>query len=162
MKGSRIHGIVRELRNENIDVINFTNNSQLLITRSLTPAKITSMEIDEAAKRVSVYMKPDQVSLAIGRGGVNIRLASQLTGYNIDVFRDNQEEEDYDIDLDEFADEIDGWIIDELKNIGCDTAKSVLELNEDELVRRTDLEEETIKDVIRILRSEFQRGGNNQ
>lgn len=164
MKGSRIHGIVRELRNENIDVINFTNNAQLLITRSLTPAKITSMEIDEAAKRVAVYMKPDQVALAIGRGGVNIRLASQLTGYNIDVYRDNQEEEDYDIDLDEFADEIDGWIIDELKNIGCDTAKSVLELNEEELVRRTDLEEETIKEVIKILRSEFQRGGggNNQ
>jgi len=161
MKGSRIHGIVRELRNENIDVINFTNNSQLLITRSLTPAKITSMEIDEANKRVSVYMKPDQVSLAIGRGGVNIRLASQLTGYNIDVFRDNQEEEDYDIDLDEFADEIEGWIIDELKNIGCDTAKSVLELNEEELVRRTDLEEETIKDVLKILRSEFQRGNNS-
>lgn len=157
MKGSRIHGIVRELRNENIDVINFTNNSQLLITRSLTPAKITSMEIDEANKRVSVYMKPDQVSLAIGKGGVNIRLASQLTGYNIDVFRDNQEEEDYDIDLDEFADEIDGWIIDELKNIGCDTAKSVLELNEEELVRRTDLEEETIKEVLRILKAEFQR-----
>jgi len=157
MKGSRIHGIVRELRNENIDVINYTNNSQLLITRSLTPAKITSMEIDEANKRVSVYMKPDQVALAIGRGGVNIRLASQLTGYNIDVFRDNQEEEDYDIDLDEFADEIDGWIIDELKNIGCDTAKSVLELNEEELVRRTDLEEETIKEVLRILKAEFQR-----
>jgi transcription termination/antitermination protein NusA len=157
MKGSRIHGIVRELRNENIDVINFTNNTQLLITRSLTPAKITSMEIDEANKRVSVYMKPDQVSLAIGRGGVNIRLASQLTGFNIDVFRDNQEEEDYDIDLDEFADEIDGWIIDELKNIGCDTAKSVLELNEEELVRRTDLEEETIKEVLKILKAEFQR-----
>jgi len=156
MKGSRIHGIVRELKNENIDVINYTNNTSLLITRSLTPAKITSLDIDDTNKRVSVYLKPDQVSLAIGRGGINIRLASQLTGYNIDVFRDTADEE-YDIDLDEFSDEVESWIIDELKNIGCDTAKSVLELNVEELVRRTDLEEETIKEVVKILQSEFDK-----
>ncbi|MFN7592527.1 MAG: transcription termination factor NusA, partial [Bacteroidota bacterium] len=152
MKGSRIHGIVRELKNENIDVINFTNNTSLLITRSLTPAKISSIEIDEANKRVSVFLKPDQVSLAIGRGGANIRLASQLTGYQIDVFRDN-EEEDYDIDLEEFADEIDDWIINNLKAIGCDTAKDVLNLNAEEIARRADLEEETVKEILRILKS---------
>lgn len=156
MKGSRIHGIVRELKNENIDIINYTNNIQLMIARALTPAKITSMEINEEKKSVSVYLKPDQVSLAIGRGGVNIRLAGRITGLSIDVFRDTMDEdEDFDIDLDEFSDEIESWIIDELKAIGCDTARSVLELNADELVRRSDLEEETVKEVIRILKTEF-------
>lgn len=155
MKGSRIHGIVRELKNENIDVINFTNNTSLLITRSLTPAKISSIEIDEANKRVSVFLKPDQVSLAIGRGGANIRLASQLTGYQIDVFRDN-EEEDYDIDLEEFADEIDDWVIQSLKGIGCDTARSVLELNQEDVAKRADLEDQTVAEVFKILSSEFE------
>lgn len=157
MKGSRIHGIVRELRNENIDIINFTNNQQLFITRALAPAKITSMEIDEPNKRVSVYLKPDQVSLAIGKGGLNIKLASKITGYNIDVFRESDDGEEYDVDLDEFADEIEGWIIDELKAIGCDTAKSVLQLSKEELIRRTDLEEETINEVLKILNAEFQK-----
>ena len=157
MKGSRIHGIVRELRNENIDVINYTNNTQLFITRALTPAKISSMEINNETGVVSVYLKPDQVSLAIGKGGLNIKLAGKISGYNIEVFRDMQDEE-FDIDLDEFADEIDGWVIDELKAIGCDTAKSVLELSAEELVRRTDLEEETIRDVIKVLRTEFEKG----
>lgn len=157
MKGSRIHGIVRELKNENIDIINYTNNMQLFITRSLTPAKISSMEIHDNTKTVSVYLKPDQVSLAIGKGGLNIKLAGKISGYNIEVFRDMQDEE-FDIDLDEFADEIEGWIIDELKRIGCDTAKSVLELSAEELARRADLEEETIRDVIKILRTEFEKG----
>lgn len=157
MKGSRIHGVVRELKNENIDIINYTNNIQLMIARALTPAKITSMEINEEKKSVAVYLKPDQVSLAIGRGGVNIRLAGRITGLSIDVFRDTMDEdEDFDIDLDEFSDEIESWIIDELKAIGCDTARSVLELNADELVRRTDLEEETVKEVIKILKTEFE------
>jgi N utilization substance protein A len=158
MKGSRIHGIVRELKNENIDIINFTNNLNLLIQRSLAPAKITSVEINEATKRVSVFLKADQVSLAIGRGGMNIKLASRLVDYDIDVYRDSEEEGggDYDIDLEEFSDEIDGWIIDQLKAIGCDTARSVLELDKDELIRRADLEEETINEVLRILRSEFE------
>ncbi len=155
MKGSRIHGIVRELRNENIDIINYTNNNQLLIQRALSPAKITSIELDNERKKAAVYLGQDQVSLAIGKGGLNIKLACQLTGYDIDVFRDSEEEE-YDIDLDEFADEIEEWILDELKAIGCDTAKSVLELSSDELVRRTDLEEETVKDVLKILKSEFE------
>ena len=155
MKGSRIHGIVRELRNENIDVINFTNNNTLYITRALSPAKITSIKLDEEAKRAEVYLKPDQVSLAIGKGGLNIRLASKLTGYEIDVYRDSEIDSE-DVDLDEFADEIDSWIIDELKNIGCDTAKSVLELPVDDLVKRTDLEEETIKEVMKILKAEFE------
>ncbi len=155
MKGSRIHGIVRELRNENIDIINYTNNNNLYISRSLSPAKISYMEINEEEKRVSVYLKPDQVSLAIGRGGLNIKLASKLTGYEIDVFRDIKDEE-VDIELDEFADEIEGWVLDELKAIGCDTAKAVLALSESELVRRTDLEEETIKDVRKILEAEFE------
>lgn len=156
MKGSRIHGIVRELRNENIDVINWTNNMQLLIQRSLTPAKITSMDLDMEAKHVNVYLKPDQVSLAIGRRGVNIKLACELTGLGIDVFRDNEGEEEYDVDLDEFTDEIETWVIDELKKIGCDTAKSVLELTDAELDRRTELEKETIEEVKRILQEEFE------
>jgi N utilization substance protein A len=155
MKGSRIHGIVRELRNENIDVINFTTNPQLFIQRALSPAKITSIEINEEDKHASVYLKPDQVSLAIGKGGYNIRLAGKLTGYEIDVYRDGESDNE-DVDLEEFADEIDGWILDELKAIGCDTAKSVLELSVDDLVQRTDLEEETIQEVLKILKSEFE------
>lgn len=155
MKGSRIHGIVRELKNENIDIINYTANTQLYIQRALSPAKITSIDIDPEENRVSVFLKPDQVSLAIGKGGLNIKLASRLTGYEIDVFRDT-DDADYDIDLDEFADEIDEWIIDELKAIGCDTARSVLELSKDELVRRTDLEEETINEILKVLKEEFE------
>ncbi|MEO6819670.1 MAG: transcription termination factor NusA [Ginsengibacter sp.] len=156
MKGSRIHGIVRELKNENIDVINWTNNIQLLIQRSLTPAKITSMEVDLEAKHAKVYLKPDQVSLAIGRRGVNIKLAGELTGLELDVFRDNEGEvEEYDVDLEEFSDELETWVIDEFKKIGCDTAKSVLDLSDEELERRTDLELETIAEVKRILKEEF-------
>lgn len=158
MKGSRIHGIVRELKNENIDVINWTNNTQLLIQRSLTPAKITNMDLDNDGKHVDVYLKPDQVSLAIGRKGVNIKLAQELTGYSIDVFRDNEgEEEEFDISLDEFTDEIDQWIIDELKRIGCDTARSVLVLTPEELERRTDLEKETVTNIRKILQAEFEK-----
>jgi transcription termination/antitermination protein NusA len=158
MKGSRIHGIVRELKNENIDVINYTNNTQLLIQRSLTPAKITSMELDNENKHASVYLKPDQVSLAIGRRGVNIKLACELTGYNIDVYRDNEGEvEEFDIDLEEFSDEIESWIIDELKRVGCDTARSVLNLSVEELERRTDLEKETIADLRKVLQAEFEK-----
>ena len=158
MKGSRIHGIVRELKNENIDVINWTNNIQLLIQRSLTPAKITSMELDTENKRASVYLKPDQVSLAIGRRGVNIKLASELTGYELDVYRDNEgETEEFDIDLEEFSDEIDTWVIDEFKKIGCDTARSVLNLTIEELERRTDLEKETIQEVRKVLEEEFEK-----
>src|SRR5215207_7430204 len=158
MKGSRIHGIVRELKNENIDVINWTNNTQLLIQRSLTPAKITSMDIDQEGKHVSVYLKPDQVSLAIGRRGVNIKLACELTGFDIDVFRDNEGEvEEFDIDLEEFSDEIETWVIDELKRIGCDTARSVLDLTAEELERRTDLERETIDEVRKVLQAEFEK-----
>jgi transcription termination/antitermination protein NusA len=155
MKGSRIHGIVRELKNENIDVINFTNNNQLFITRALSPAKITSIKIDAGTKRAEVYLKPNEVSLAIGKGGLNIKLASQLTGYEIDVYREGTDD-DEDVTLDEFADEIEGWILDELKAIGCDTAKSVLELPIEDLAKRTDLEEETIKEVIKILKAEFE------
>jgi N utilization substance protein A len=155
MKGSRIHGIVRELKNENIDVINFTTNNALYITRALSPAKISSIKLDEATKRAEVFLKPDQVSLAIGKGGLNIKLASKLTGYEIDVYRDSDIDQE-DVDLEEFSDEIDSWILDELKKAGCDTAKSVLELPVDDLVKRTDLEEETIKEVMRILRSEFE------
>lgn len=155
MKGVRIHSIVRELRNENIDIINYTTNKSLYISRALNPAKISSITIDENEKRASVYLKPDQVSLAIGKSGLNIRLAAKLTGYEIDVFRETDEEE-YDVDLDEFTDEIEVWIIDELKNIGCDTAKSVLQLSVSELVRRTELEEETIKEVLSILKEEFE------
>jgi len=155
MKGSRIHGIVRELRNENIDVINYTTNTSLYIQRALSPAKISSISLDEETHRADVYMKPDQVSLAIGKGGFNIRLAGQLTGYEIDVYRDTDSDAE-DVALEDFSDEIDQWIIDELKNIGCDTAKSVLELDMEELVNRTDLEEETIREVIKILKSEFE------
>ncbi|MBV8254753.1 MAG: transcription termination/antitermination protein NusA [Chitinophaga sp.] len=158
MKGSRIHGIVRELRNENIDIINFTANIQLLIQRSLTPARISRMEVDNENKYASVYLAPDQVSLAIGKKGVNIKLACELTGYEIDVFRDEQQEQaEFDIDLEEFSDEIEEWIIDELKRIGCDTARSVLELTTEELVRRSDLEEETVQDIRRILQEEFDK-----
>jgi N utilization substance protein A len=156
MKGSRIHGIVRELKNENIDVINFTNNNQLFITRALSPAKISNIKLIEADKRAEVYLAPKEVSLAIGKGGLNIRLASQLTGYEIDVYRESGGEDDEDVTLDEFVDEIDGWIIDEFKAIGCDTAKSVLELSVEDLVNRTDLEEETIKEVLKILKAEFE------
>ena len=155
MKGSRIHGIVRELKNENIDVINFTNNIQLFITRALSPAKISSIRIDEKNKKADVYLKPNEVSLAIGKGGLNIKLASQLSGYEIDVYRETDLEDDEDVNLEEFGDEIDGWIIDELKAIGCDTAKSVLNLSVDDLVKRTDLEEETVKEIVKILRAEF-------
>ncbi|MEN9743597.1 MAG: hypothetical protein RLZZ65_1402 [Bacteroidota bacterium] len=155
MKGSRIHGIVRELRNENIDVINYTSNQQLLIQRALSPAKITSMEVLEDERRVKVYLKPDQVSLAIGKGGNNIKLAGKLCGFEIDVYRDGEVDIE-DVDLEEFADEIDSWIIDELKAIGCDTAKSVLEISKDDLVSRTDLEKETIEEVFRILQAEFE------
>jgi len=158
MKGSRIHGIVRELKNENIDVINWTNNIQLLIQRALTPAKITTMELENEGKHADVYLKPDQVSLAIGRKGVNIKLAQELTGYSIDVFRDNEgEEDDYDITLDEFSDEIETWVIDELKRIGCDTARSVLALTPEELERRADLEKETIQEVRKVLQAEFEK-----
>jgi N utilization substance protein A len=160
MKGSRIHGIVRELKNENIDVINFTTNIQLLIQRSLTPAKISYMELDNEKKHAEVYLKADQVSLAIGRRGVNIKLACELTGYEIDVFREDEEVVDeFDIDLEEFSDEIETWIIDEFKKIGCDTARSVLKLSAEELERRTDLEKETIIEVRKVLEEEFQREG---
>ena len=155
MKGSRIHGIVRELKNENIDVINFTTNPSLFIQRALSPAKVSSIVIIEEEKRADVYMKPDQVSLAIGKGGFNIKLAGKLTGYEIDVYRDTDVDNE-DVDIQEFSDEIDQWIIDELKSIGCDTAKSVLDLNVEELVKRTDLEEETINEVVRILKAEFE------
>jgi N utilization substance protein A len=156
MKGSRIHGIVRELRNENIDVINWTNNTQLLIQRSLSPAKITNMDIKDEDNRAEVFLKPDQVSLAIGKGGHNIKLASKLTGYEIDVYREGSEDID-DVDLDEFGDEIDSWIIDELKAIGCDTAKSVLEIGQTDLIKRTDLEEETITEILNVIKSEFEQ-----
>jgi N utilization substance protein A len=155
MKGSRIHGIVRELRNENIDVINYTANEQLLIQRALSPAKVGDIKLDQEHKRAEVYMKPDQVALAIGKGGHNIKLAGKLTGFDIDVYRDTDEVSD-DVSLDEFGDEIDQWIIDVLKGIGCDTARSVLDIPVEELVRRTDLEEETINEVVRILREELE------
>ncbi len=157
MKGSRIHGIVRELKNENIDVINFTTNIQLLIQRSLTPAKISYMDLDNDKKQANVYLKPDQVSLAIGRRGVNIKLACELTGYEIDVYREDEEiSDEFDIDLDEFSDEIEPWIIDEFKKIGCDTGRSILKLTAEELERRTDLERETIDDVRKVLQQEFE------
>jgi N utilization substance protein A len=155
MKGSRIHGIVRELKNENIDVINYTNNIQLFITRALSPAKITSIKLDDEEKRAEVYLQPKEVSLAIGKGGLNIKLASQLTGYEIDVYRES-DEDDEDVNLEEFADEIEGWVLDELKAIGCDTAKSVLNLSVEDLVKRTDLEEETIAELVNVLKAEFE------
>lgn len=155
MKGSRIHSIVRELRNESIDVINFTNNLELFIQRAMSPARVVSLEINKETMKVNVFLKPDQVSLAIGKGGHNIRLAAKLTGYEIDVFRDVQDD-DSDVDLDEFADEIDSWVLDELKGLGCDTAKSVIKIGLDELVRRTELEEETAAQVLAILRAEFE------
>jgi N utilization substance protein A len=157
MKGSRIHGIVRELKNENIDVINFTANKQLYITRALNPAKISSIQINEENARADVYLNPEEVSLAIGKGGLNIKLASQLTGYEIDVYREKTEEEaEEDVNLSEFTDEIEAWVIDELKKIGCDTARSVLELSAEELEKRTDLEIETINEILDIFRSEFE------
>lgn len=155
MKGSRIHGIVRELRNENIDVINYTTNPQLYIARSLSPAKITNTVINDDEGKADVFLRPDQVSLAIGKGGHNIKLASRLTGYEIDVYREEGSDNE-DVDIEEFADEIDSWIIDALKGIGCDTAKSVLRLSKDDLIQRTDLEEETIDAVLAIFRSEFE------
>jgi transcription termination/antitermination protein NusA len=155
MKGSRIHGIVRELRNENIDVINFSSNTQLYIKRALNPAKINNIKLNEKDKRAEVYLKPEEVSLAIGKGGLNIRLASQLTGYEIDVYREMEADDD-DVNLDEFADEIEDWVIDALKGIGCDTAKNVLNIPRDELIKRTDLEEETIDDVLKVLKAEFE------
>ncbi len=157
MKGSRIHGIVRELNNENIDIVNFTNNINLFITRSLTPAKVTRIELNEETKHANIFLEPDQVSLAIGKGGSNIKLASQLTGLELDVYRNTvQTQEIEDIELEEFDDEIESWILDTLKGIGCDTARSVLALSKEELLRRTDLEEETIDEVMRILASEFE------
>jgi N utilization substance protein A len=155
MKGARIHTIVRELRNENIDVIQFTSNEQLLITRALAPAKISSINLDHDNMKADVFLKPDQVSLAIGKGGNNIKLAGRLTGFEIDVYRETDTDID-DVDLEEFSDEIDAWIIDELKNIGCDTARSVLAIPKEDLVKRTDLEEETVEEVVRILKAEFE------
>jgi N utilization substance protein A len=155
-KGVRIHGITHELRNESIDIVNYTENPELFILRALNPAKITALEIDEENKTVIAFMKPEQISLAIGKNGNNIKLASKLTGYIIDVTRENAIGEE-DIELQEFSDEIDQWIIDTLKNIGCDTGKSVLELSREELIRRTDLEEETIDEVIRIIKEEFEK-----
>ena len=154
MKGSRIHSIVRELRNENIDVINYTSNIELLISRALSPAKITSIEINEENKTANVYMKSDQVSLAIGKGGYNIKLASKLAGYDIDIFRDDVAEEE-DVDLDEFKDEFDDWVIEAFKKIGCDTAKNVLAIDRNELVQRTDLEEETVDEVLASIKKEL-------
>ena len=159
MKGSRIHGIVRELKNENIDIVNFTNNLTLYMQRALTPAKISNIVVNQENMTASVFLDPDQVSLAIGKGGSNIKLASKLTGYEIEVYRNTDENEMEDVDLDEFADEIEGWIIDSLKNIGCDTAKSVLDLSREELLRRTDLEEETVDEVLSILAAEFDEEG---
>ena len=155
MKGSRIHGIVRELRNENIDVINFTENTELLISRSLSPAKVSSIKINQDSSTADVYMQPDQVSLAIGKGGFNIKLAGLLTGYEIDVYRDVDEMMD-DVAIEEFSDEIESWIINELKAIGCDSARSVLELDAEDLVKRTDLEIETVENVLSVLKSEFE------
>ena len=155
MKGSRIHSIVRELRNENIDVINWTENEELLMQRALSPAKITSITLKTDGDRAEVYLKPDQVSLAIGKGGNNIKLAGLLTGYEIDVFREEDETED-DVELMEFSDEIDNWILEEFIKIGCDTARSVLDIDEESLIARTDLEAETVKEVVRILKKELE------
>jgi N utilization substance protein A len=156
MKGARIHGIVRELRNENIDVIHYTNNASLYIARALSPAKVQSIELDEENKKANVYLRPEDISLAIGKNGNNIKLATMLTGYTIDVFRNDVEIDEEDIYLDEFSDEIDSWIIDVLKGIGCDTAKNVLSLTREELIQRSDLEEETIDDVLAVLKAEFE------
>ena len=156
MKGSRIHSIVRELKNENIDVINFTSNATLFITRALSPAKIVSIKLNDETKKADVYLKPDQVSLAIGKGGHNIKLASKLTEYDIDVYREADENETDDVDLEEFADEIDGWVLDALKAVGCDTARSVLEIGKEDLVSRTDLEEETVTEIMKILTEELE------
>ena len=155
MKGSRIHGIVRELKNENIDIVNYTNNVSLFIQRSLTPAKVSNIDLNVEKLTASVFLKPDQVSLAIGKGGSNIKLASRLTGYEIDVYREDDDPGLEDVDLDEFTDEIEEWVIDSLKTIGCDTARSVMELSKEELLRRTDLEEETIISVLKVLEDEF-------
>lgn len=155
MKGSRIHGIVRELCRENIDILTWTTNESLLLQRALTPARVTEVKLDEEQKRASVFLPADQVSLAIGKGGVNIRLASQLTGYEIDVFRDRDANEEFDVDLDEFKDEIDLWMLEELKRIGCDTARSVLDLSREYLIRRTELEEEMVDRVLDILQTEL-------
>jgi transcription termination/antitermination protein NusA len=160
MKGTRIHGIVRELNNENIDIVNYTNNASLFIQRSLTPAKVTSIDLDVDRKHANVFLDPDQVSLAIGKSGTNIKLASQLTGFEIDVFRNNQEYEIDDVNLSEFSDEIEAWVIEAFKAIGCDTARSVLSLSKEELLRRTDLEEETIDEVVAILAAEFEDNEN--
>ncbi|TVP53090.1 MAG: transcription termination/antitermination protein NusA [Mongoliibacter sp.] len=157
MKGSRIHAIVRELQNENIDVINYTDNLELYVARALSPAKVSSIAADAEKKRLSVYLKPDQVSMAIGKGGFNIRLASRLVGYEIDVFRELSDAEEEDVDIEEFIDEIDNWVIDELKKTGLDTAKSVLSLTKEDLLRRTELEEETIDEVFKILKQEFEQ-----
>lgn len=157
VKGSRIHGIVRELRNENIDVINYTSNTSLFISRALSPAKVSSIRFNEAEKKADIYLKPEEVSLAIGRGGMNIKLASMLTGYTLDVYRElDEDEETEDIYLDEFSDEIEQWVIDAIKAIGYDTAKSVLAVPRQDLIARTDLEEETIDDVLKILNAEFE------
>lgn len=162
VKGSRIHGIVRELRNENIDVVNYTSNLNLFISRALSPAKISSIRIDEEAKKAEIYLRPEEVSQAIGKGGSNIKLASMLTGYTLDVFRELDEAETEDIYLDEFADEIDEWVIETLKSIGCDTAKSVLNIPREDLIRRSDLEEETIDEVLKVLASEFEDSGEDE
>ena len=156
MKGSRIHGIVRELKNENIDVINFTSNIQLLIQRSLSPAKVSTISINDETGKADVFLPADQVSLAIGKRGHNIKLAGKLVGYNIDVYRETNEDENVDVDLNEFTDEIDDWIIDELKTIGLDTAKSVLEMSNEDLIARSELEEETIEEIKKILEAEFE------
>ena len=156
MKGSRIHGIVRELKNENIDVINYTSNIQLLIQRSLSPAKVSSITLNDTDMKADVFLPADQVSLAIGKGGHNIKLAGKLVGYNIDVYRENNEDEDMDVDLNEFSDEIDNWILDELKGIGLDTAKSVLDMSNEDLISRTELEQETIEEIKKILAAEFE------
>ncbi|MCB9347400.1 MAG: transcription termination/antitermination protein NusA [Lewinellaceae bacterium] len=163
MKGSRIHGIVRELHNENIDIVNYTNNATLFIQRALTPAKVTSIDLDVEKQHANVFLEPDQVSLAIGKGGTNIKLASRLTGFEIDVYRNTVDEiEIDDVDLEEFKDEIDDWVINALKSIGCDTARNVLELKKDELLRRTDLEEETVDEVLKILAAEFEEEEGKQ